>query len=212
MFDTRKIPALTKTEIRELKGGRIRGMKLFLAVSERDSSPELVYFATLRGQCKSQTQSSAHPEGFEPFITGIGTQLEYDIATETVGFPIPVRSGATWAIISRRRCRLLMPSNGSMMHEMLMRLARIQELRDRVLKLIMPGEEEVVANLMREQLGFGRQATKSRQPRIIIVDHYLDELSPEQLVDLIDLLSYGTVPAPPLLRDHPPLGVDVLAA
>ncbi len=194
MFDTRKIPHLEKSQIQNLPGGKKRGKKVFVAVSQNGNS-ETIYSGKLRLQCQSQNQSRSHPEGYEPIETALGL-LVYDIARGTVEVPVFRRwSGKFFTSSVEKPARLLVaPPKGSLERAILERRSKKQEIRDTLLRLIyeQPELDETVAEWMADHLGFPKGVESAKSALSRIEEYYLDELSVDQQRQCIELLRLGS--------------------
>ena len=81
---------LTKDQIRQLNGGRVRGVELLIGIVLGRPFANVWVFGRLRNQFQSQRQSSRFPEGWEPILAdGFVKELKYDLATGKIEIPVP---------------------------------------------------------------------------------------------------------------------------
>jgi hypothetical protein len=177
---------LTKEEIRSLHGGRFRGEKLILALELETPAP--VYLVgKLRNQFQSQVTPS-HPEGSGPIlIDGFKPELRYDLATETITWPVPVMSGGTivfqWG---RFPVKMYRPDPRRVDMLLLQRESRVWAARRRLLRTIAEhwSDAPVCAVLIAERLGI-QQTGEPLAARMICYVYALDDETCNSLTELL---------------------------
>src|SRR5277367_4107464 len=93
-LNVENLQVLPKDEIRKLRGGKIRGERVFLAI-KRSSATVEVYICQVRNNMRSQDQ--VFSEGYIFLKSASGKLLQYDIANGTTRVQrYELSSGQEW--------------------------------------------------------------------------------------------------------------------
>ena len=194
--------ALTKEQICDLRGGRLRGEQIFIVTHTIREFGYAVYEVRVKNQMRSQ-KSPSHPEGYLPLkseLYGSPKNFCYDIARERAEVPFfqswsPGKISLGWRSFP---AVVLQPPCGSDDAILLRHRARDTEARERLLKALKDHPHSLPAanELLGEALGLEAANRSGTDPAEGILRCILD-VDPHLADDLREaILAQGLLTAP----------------